>query len=223
MKTEAELKDGAKKIKTALGKTQSGKWKIERLMKVINKHGIECVTLERFSPADIKTLDGVAKTAHLTDRNYEDGDNSDRKDGFTFSPYHHVLGKFFQNDIKIIIRKALETAEWWIVRKYDKDAFVYDAKWLQHLDKFTKDYIEERFQHAQYKLDFMHQIRHIILFIAKEDPFYTCILKDFINRFVVEFADGFELTESERFNLDSYHVGTREEIEDRGREINKNR
>jgi hypothetical protein len=67
----------------------------------------------------------------------------------------------------------------------------------------------------------MHQIRHIILFMAKEDPFYTCTLKDFINRFVVEFAGGFELTESERLNLDLYHVGTRDEINARGRKINK--
>ena len=184
-------------------------------MKAINKHGKECILLKHFSPDDLKTLVGIAETAELAGRRYEKGDNSDRRRGFTFSPYHHVLGKFFQEDVKILIRKALETAEWWIEHKYDKDAFVYDAEWLKRTDKFTKDYIEERFQHADYKLGFMHQIRHIVLFMAKEDPFYTCILKEFINRFVIEFAEGFELTESERYSLDMWHEGTNEEIREK--------
>jgi len=219
MKTEQELKNGARKIKTALEKAKSGRWKTERVMKAINKYGLECVTLDRFSVEDIKILNNLAETADRADRLYEKGDNSNREKGFTYSPYHHVLGKFFQHDIKMIIRKALDTAEWWIEHKYDRDAFVYDAAWLQRLDKFTKDYIDGRFQEANYKLRFMHQIRHIVLFIAKEDPFYTCILKDFINQFVVEFRDGFELTESEQYNLEMGHIGTREEIGARTRAI----
>ena len=186
-------------------------------MKAINKHGKECILLQYFSPDDLKTLTGIAETAYLVEWQYEKGDNSNRNKGFGGSPYHNLLGRFFQQDIKILIRKALETAEWWIEHKYDKDAFVYDAEWLQRLDKFTNDYIEERFQHADYKLRFMHQIRHIVLFVAKEDPFYTCILKDFINRFLVEFTDGFELTESERYSLDMWHDGTTEEISERSR------
>jgi hypothetical protein len=214
-KTEAELKKGAKQIKSALEKHKAGKCKIEKVMKAINKYGKECINLQRFDLDDLETLTGIAENADLADRRYEKGDNSERSQGFTRNPYHNVLGKFFQNDIKIIIRKALATAEWWIEHKYDRDAFVYDSEWLQCLDKFAYDYIEERFQHAQYKLDFMHQIRHIVLFIAKEDPFYTCVLKEFVNRFVVEFAEGFELTESERYSLDMWHTGTNEEIRER--------
>ena len=121
----------------------------------------------------------------------------------------------------MLMRKSLDTIEWWIEHKYDKDAFVYDSEWLKRLDTFTEDYIDERFQQAMYKLRIMHQIRHIVLFMAKEDPFYTNVLKDFINRFVVEFKDGFELTDSEIYNRDTFHVGTTKEIAAKGAESKK--
>lgn len=209
MKTDKELKNGGRAIKKAFEKYRSGSWKVEKLMKAINKHGKECITLVQFSPADVKELTNLA--AVLTERAYEKGDNSDRK-RFTHSCYHTVLGKFFQEDIKNIIRKALETAEWWIEHKYDRDAFVYDSEWLKRLDKFIDNFIEERFQHAQYKLVIAHRCRHIILFMAKEDRYYGPILKDFINRFVVEFADGVKLTESEQYGLDVFNTGTTAEI-----------
>ncbi len=218
MKTENELKKGAKAIRSALEKHRSGRYKIERVMKAINKNGMECVQLEHgFTLDDLKAINQLSTTAHLVERGYDTGDNSDRKRGFTHSPYHSVLGKFFQRDIKMIIRKALDTAEWWIEHKYDKDAFVYDSVWLKDLDKFTDEYIEERFQHADYKLRFMHQIRRITYFMAKEDPFYTCVLKEFITRLAKQYPDGIALTDSEQYNLDMWHTGTNEEIRARGR------
>lgn len=185
-------------------------------MKTINRYGIECVQLERgFNVDDLEILTQISETAHLVEREYEKGDNSDRRRGFTHSPYHSVLGKYFQFDIKPLIRKALDTIEWRIKHKYDNDAFVYDSEWLKQTDLFTDDYIEERFQQAPYKLRIMHQIRRITLFMAKEDPFYTCILKEFCARFaefVTAHKDLFELTESEQYSLTTYHVGTKEEI-----------
>lgn len=212
MKTEKERKNGGRAIKKALDRFRSGKWKVEKLMNAINEHGTECITLVMFSPTDIQELNKIA--ANLTEAAYETGDNSDRKQ-FKYSPYHHVLGKFFQKDIKNLIRHALETTDWWIRHKYDRDAFVYDSEWLQRLDKFTDDFIEERFQHAQYKCEIMHRIRHITLFIAKEDPYYQPILKDYVNRFVIAFADGVELSEEDRYMLDVCCTGTTEEIQAR--------
>lgn len=195
-------------------------------MKAINKFGIECVQLERgFDVADIKILTQIKETAHLTEREYGKGDNSNRDRGFTHSPYHAIAGRFFQFEIKGLIRKSLDTIEWWIEHKYDRDAFVYDAEWLNRLDKFTDDYIVERFQQAEYKLRIMHQIRHIALFMGKEDPFYTCILKEFcvrIAEFVMANKALFELSESEQYNLNKFHVGTTEEIAIKNREARKN-
>ena len=191
-------------------------------MKAINKCGIECVQLERgFDVKDIEILKKLETTAHLTEREYEAGDNSDRNRGFTNSPYHSIAGRFFQFEIKGLIRKSLDTIEWWIEHKYDKDAFIYDSEWIKKTDSFTESYIEERFQQAAYKLRIMHQIRHISFFMAKEDPFYTCVLKEFcvrIAEFVMANREMFELSESERYQLDKWHNGTAEEIRARPRD-----
>jgi len=221
MKTEKDRRRCARKIKDAIEKHKSGKIKTEKLAKIIDECGIDP---EFWTLQELKSINEfMQKSKIMIGAQYEDGDNKNRDTGFKFSPYFTTKGKYFQGPIKQMIRKALYMSEKWIVHKYDKDAFVYDDPRLKRLDDFLNEYIEKHFRHAEYKIDFMHQIRHIVIFIAKEDPYYTNVFFDFINKFVVEFKDGIEMTEKELATFEIWHVGDYQEIRDKQKEYNEQR
>lgn len=221
MKSEKDRRRCARKIKDAIEKHKSGKLKTEKLAKIIDECGIDPEFWTLQEQQNLTKF--MSKSKIMIGPQYEKGDNTNRSTGFLHSPYFTVKGKFFQNTIKPMIRKAIHMSEWWIINKYDKDAFVYDDLRLKRLDDFLNVYIEKHFRHVEYKIDFMHQIRHIVIFIAKEDPYYTNVFFDFINKFVVEFKDGIELTEKERTTFEIWHVGNSQEIRDKQKEYNEQR
>lgn len=210
MKSEKDRRRCARKIKDAIEKHKSGKIKTEKLAKIIDECGIdpEFWTL----PEQQNLTKFMSKSKIMIGPQYEEGDNSNRSTGFLHSPYFTVRGKFFQHTIKPMIRKAIHMSEWWIINKYDKDAFVYDDPRLKDIDDFLNDYVEKHFCHAYYKVEFMHQIRHIVIFIAKEDPYYTNVFFDFINKFVAKYPTGFKMTEKEIKTFDVWHIGDQDEI-----------
>lgn len=126
------------------------------------------------------------------------------------NPYHTLKGKFFQNAIKPMIRKAIYGAHAYWLAKYDKDVFVYDDARLKAVDEFTKKFIDDHMAEsdgAAYKIEFMHNLRDIVCGMVKEDPFYTSPFWMFINEFVEEFPDGFKMTDAEIYNWEAHHHG----------------
>ena len=209
-----ECKNCAKKSKDTIKKYKSGKIKLEKAMRTVKNCIEKCgVDHEHWSIGEHKELTGFLGLEKRFLRPYDEGDNSNRTSGFGHNPYSTAKGILFQNTIKPSIRKALQMAEWLIENKYDKDAFIYDDPRLKQLDDYTNDYINAHFAFRKHHLEFMHQIRHIVFFIAKEDPYYTNVLLDFINKFVVEFKDGFELTKKEAEQFEAWHVGTPEQMQ----------
>ena len=76
-KTEQAIKKGAKQIRIALEKHRAGTWKIEKLMKTINKQGKECITLVHFSPKQNNM--GLTCSTPAQPRRYETVQKQKRK------------------------------------------------------------------------------------------------------------------------------------------------
>src|SRR3972149_4392086 len=125
------------------------------------------------------SLEGTGLELHFSDRKnplYQG--NNKKREQIAYSWIRHKKGVFFQKVIKPLIR----------------------------MNTFLANYIETEFTHCRpYKTDFMHKIRDIIFGLAKEDKYYGNRLLDFADKFVKEFPDGFELTESEKNNIETYH------------------
>lgn len=137
-----------------------------------------------------------------TDANPKYKDNNKTSVGFRFNPYHHVKGKFMQEIIKTAIKSAINFAHAQIIKHYDRDAFMYDDERLKKIDEYCKRYIGKNFQDSYpYKSDFMGKIIDIILFIMREDIYYTSRWLDLINGL----PRGHELTEQEKANIKKYH------------------
>ena len=131
---------------------------------------------------------------------YPVGNNSNRI-GFTrtlVSP----LGKKFQGVLKPAIIATINKMHKWICGDWDKDAFVYDDPRMQILDTNLHEYIDEYFDHEQRKIDFMHKIIDICLFIAKEDIYYSARMFDMANKLPF-----FILTPDEIENIQTFTKG----------------
>lgn len=212
-KSDRDKKKCADKIRKNMIKFNNKKISVEKIFKIIEECGYDS---DHWTLAEQQNLtDFIDKNRRLVEPQYAAGDNSNREKGSTYNPYFTKKGKLFHTTVKQSIRKSIDLAEWLIKNKYDKNAFVYDDPRLKSIDDLLRAYIDDRFKHRDYKVKFMHQIRHIFVFIMKEDPYYTSVGFDFMNLFIMAYPDGFELTESERFNLENYHIGTQEEIDTR--------
>ena len=213
VKSEGEKK--ARKILDTLAKVKTGKIRIDKAFKIINEYGIDPEYLSLGEQQQVTAF--IDQHKKYFESQYAAGDNANREKGFKHNPSHSVKGRFFQDHIKHMIRKAIHLSHWWIVKKYDKDAFVYDDPRMKALDTFIEEFIDKHFQQRAYHLEIMHQIRNIALFIPKEDVNYASPFFVFINKFVKEFPDGFELTEKEKYNFRNFHMGTAEEVQKRER------
>jgi hypothetical protein len=180
----------------------------EKFMKTTIELGID---EEFFTMHEVQQITAyVNDYKHMVGHNYDEGDNSNRENGFVHNPYHTLKGKFFQHTIKPMIRKAIYGAHAYWLAKYSEDAFVYDDARLKAVDEFTKKFIDAHMAEsdgAAYKIEFMHNLRDIVCGMVKEDPFYTSPFWMFINEFVKEFPDGFEMTEAEIYNWEAHHHG----------------
>ena len=198
-------KKNAKKVRNAWEKMNRNAMKFEKFMKIAIDYGVDP---EFFSMDEVKQItEFVNARKHFVGYNYQEGDNSNRERGFKHNPYHTLKGKFYQNTIKPLIRKAIYAAHAYWLSKYDDDAFVYDDPRLKSVDEFTKTFIDEHVQDAAYKTEFMHMLRDIVCGMVKEDPYYTSMFWMFCNRFIKEYPDGFEMTEAEIENWERVHNG----------------
>ena len=136
----------------------------------------------------------------MIDRNPKtpEGDNWTR-DEFTFSHYYHPKGKFFANWKSKAIIPAINLAHKMILKGYDMDAYIYDDPRMQKYNDFFKNYIRVNFQDRDYKIDFMNKIVDIILFIMKEDIFYSSRFMDIFNK-----IPHVELTEDQELNIQKW-------------------
>lgn len=132
-------------------------------------------------------------------------DNRSRNQ-IAYSWRENAKGKFFQFVIKPLIIKAINYIHAQMIKRYDDQIFIYDDPRLIAINSFMTDYIETEFTHARpYKTEFMHKIKDIALGMAKEDKYYRSRLFDGINKFVKVFPYGFELTDIEKKNIETYH------------------
>src|SRR3972149_1988191 len=153
------------------------------------------------------SLEGTGLELHFSDRKnplYEG--NNKKREQIAYSWIRHKKGVFFQKVIKPLIIKTINLIHEQMIKRYDEQIFVCDDPRLVRMNTFLANYIETEFTHCRpYKTDFMHKIRDIIFGLAKEDKYYGNRLLDFADKFVKEFPDGFELTESEKNNIETYH------------------
>ena len=182
LQIESENKE---KITELLEQFNTGKLNIETLIQKVREQG------------DKGDFWDYEKTSNPK---YE-GNNKTRI-GFKYNPYHHVKGKFMQGITKTAVRSTINFAHAYILKHYDKEAFIYDDERLKKIDEYCKRYIDKNFQHAYpYKSDFMIKIIDIILFFAKEDIYYTARWLDMINGL----PRGHELTKEEKENIKRWH------------------
>lgn len=177
--------DNKEKITELLEQFNTGKLNIEAFIKKVREQG---------DKADFWNWE--------TDMNPKYKDNNKTSVGFRFNPYYHVKGKFMQGVVKTAIKSAINFAHAQIIKHYDRNAFIYDDERLKKIDEYCKRYINENFQNSYpYKSQFMEKAIDILLFIMREDIYYTSRWLDLINGL----PRGHELTEQEKANIKKYH------------------
>ena len=160
------------------------------------------ITIEELTKQGKKLGVTVAPYNPIDGRNpiYPKGNNSNRI-GFTHG-LQSPLGKKFQGVMKPAMIVFINKMHKWICGEWDKDAFVYDDPRMQVLDENIHGHIDELFDHEDRKLDFMHKIADICLFMMKEDCYYAPRAFDLINRLPL-----FILTASEIENIETFSKG----------------
>lgn len=131
---------------------------------------------------------------------YPEGDNRSRN-SFTWN-LASKKGKIFQNIMKPAIIAMIHKIHAWILKTWDKDAFVYDDPRMQYLDEMMHEYIEADFDHTDRKLDYMHKAIDIGLFLVKEDIYYRARLFPMLNKLPI-----FEISTQEAHNLETFTKG----------------
>jgi hypothetical protein len=158
----------------------------------------------------VVTVDGQAvewNPALHSDPRIKGNENRGEGGGFTFSPYFHTKGLFFQNVIKKGITTTINITYNQILRFYDKNAFVFEDPRLKKLQLFCKTYVATYYAEEGpggtgiTKLTFMYQFFDIMLFLMKEDIFYRPRFFEFLNNV----PKGWELTDSEIQNLKDWN------------------
>ena len=163
----------------------SGKITVEQLISAGKLFG---VTVAPYDPVDGRNTV------------YPVGNNSNRI-GFTRT-IASPLGNKFQRVLKPAIITTINKMHKWICGDWDKDAFVYDDPRMQVLDDNLHGYIDEYFNQESRKLNFMHKIVDICLFIMKEDIYYSARAFDMANKLPF-----FILTPSETENIETFTKG----------------
>lgn len=132
---------------------------------------------------------------------YPDGNNESRS-GFTYNPYYHPKGKFFQNIVKKALLKCIDWAHTAIVKGYDMDAYKYDDPRLQAINTYMRGYIGTNFIESKpYKFDFMNKMVDIFMFMCKEDIYYRARILDMFKNM----PHDYELTQLEIENINRWH------------------
>jgi hypothetical protein len=138
---------------------------------------------------------------------YEPGDNSSRV-GFLWCCYNSERGKYFQNVMKIFIRKTLTQIHSLIFGNdgTDKKYVEYKDKRFTFLDKVIKDFSRDRMgkedyssKYTDYKKDLVNQSVNIVLWFANNDIEFRAKLLTFLNLFANK-KTLFKLNEAEEFN-----------------------
>jgi hypothetical protein len=111
---------------------------------------------------------------------YSEGNNNSRV-GFTYG-LRSAKGKTFQHVLKPAIIKIIDKMHKWIVGEWDSAAYEYDDPRMKVLDMNVHNYIDDTFDHEDRKLDFMHKIADIGLFLLKEDIYYRARAFDMCNK-----------------------------------------
>jgi len=169
------------------------------ITEAVDDYSLKKITLEQLTAVIKESHPSAWVTLAERDPQHPEGDNNSRN-RFIYNPYHHPKGQFFQNVIKKAIMKAIDFAHGAMLKKYDKDVFVYGDPRLKKLDEFVKQYTQENFKDTPYKIDFMNKITDIALGLAKEDIYYRARMFDMMNRFAFMYPI-YKLTELELENV----------------------
>jgi hypothetical protein len=102
---------------------------------------------------------------------YPVGNNQNRSD-FTYGP-KNPLWQTMQRKLKPWTIKGIHFWHGWLIKRWDKDAFVFDDPRMQVLAKNLHDFVDVNFDQQNRKLDFMHEAVDIGLWFLKEDIYYA--------------------------------------------------
>lgn len=131
------------------------------------------------------------------------------RNGFLYNCYTTTMGRFFQETIKVWLEKGLKRIHDKEIPRYDKEAYVFGDPRLKILHdkllelnaKYLNDNDKER------KRELMQDIEEIALFMMKEDIYWRRVWLPFLvefSHFVVDNEHMFELTNTERENLEKW-------------------
>lgn len=129
------------------------------------------------------------------------------RNGFLYNCYTHPLGRFFQETIKNGIVAVIRRIHDKEIKRYDKQAYVYDDPRLQLLDRIITEAVEEQIQDTDKdrKREILLQCKDVSLFMLKEDVFYRPRIMQTIvdvSKKIIENEDLLlSVTEYEAYNL----------------------
>lgn len=174
---------------------------------IINDFDAGKLTYDQFKVKINETGAKVHLWNPITDAHPESKGNNNSRNHLKYDCGNHPKGKILASIIKPSILAAISLAHSYWVKKYDKDAFVYDDLRLIALDKFLKEYISENLTQGgydnNYKGKFMFKLVDIFCGLCKEDIYYRSRIFDLINKFTGRIV--FQLTTEEMANIEQWH------------------
>lgn len=167
-------------------------------------------------------------------------DNNASRVGFTYNPYHHPRGKYYQDVIKIGMIKALDlmyalggggsrVKAWaidrafglstWAVHKlqreeYHSDIYKFEDPRLQFIRRELQDVIVSEFSHQRRKCQFMLKALDIVLSLMKEDIYYRPRFLKVMERIGIAYSirpDMFAIDDTEAQYRDKWNITENED------------
>lgn len=124
------------------------------------------------------------------------------RNGMVFKMFKPMITKALGAILKYPSEKLTNRVDKWAVKKWDKDSFVFDDPRMKVLSDSIHEYIDECFDHQDRKLEFMHKLADICLFMLKEDIYYRARAFDMLNK-----MPKFGLHEQEEENIVTFTRG----------------
>ena len=158
--------------------------------------------------------DGTIKPWNRATEPKPDSIGNQSRNGFLFNCYFHPLGRFFQNTIKAGILSVIRRIHDKEIPRYDRQAYTYEDKRLQILDKIITDAIGHTIQDADKdrKQEILNQCKDICLFMLKEDAFYRPRVLEATVRAAEQILENkdllLSLTDYEAYNMTRFADGT---------------
>lgn len=161
----------------------------------------------------VEMPDGTIKRWDMANEPKPDAVGNQSRNGFLYNCYTHPMGRFFQNTVKNGILAIIHRIHEKDIKRYDKQAYIYDDPRLRKLDQIIKEAIDEVIadKDRERKRGILKDCADICLFMLKEDIFYRPrILQASVKiaEEIIKNKDLFNsLTEAEAYNVTRFTGG----------------